>query len=257
RVEDVHVGEVPERQHAAAGGGAPRRGGAAEVPPQQVRLARRGDHGAVPAPARGSEHVRPVESGPGDGAAQRGGGGGGSRGERGQSGGGEAGAQGGALEDAAAAVLTSHNRESDHILQRDINGKNVTTCAPPRRPRCQPLRWPSPVTTYLVDVSSGSPIGPRAWSFCVEMPISAPNPNSSPSVKRVEAFTITAAESTSATKRFAAGWDVVTIASVWPEPCRRMCATASSRESTTRAAMSRDRYSAFQSSSVASTTSSP
>lgn len=30
---------------------------------------------------------------------------------------------------------------------------------------------------------------PRAWSFCVEMPISQPRPNSPPSVKRVEALT--------------------------------------------------------------------
>ena len=49
------------------------------------------------------------------------------------------------------------------------------------------------MTTYVVLVSSGSPIGPRACSFCVEMPISAPKPNSPPSVKRVEALTMTAA----------------------------------------------------------------
>ena len=82
---------------------------------------------------------------------------------------------------------------------------------------------PSPVTTYLLDVISGSPSGPRACSFWVEMPISAPNPNSPPSVKRVEALTMTAAASTSATKRRAAACDPVTIASVWPEECRRMC----------------------------------
>ena len=45
-----------------------------------------------------------------------------------------------------------------------------------------------------------NPIGPRAWSFCVEMPISAPKPNSPPSVKRVEAFTMIAAESMRAVK---------------------------------------------------------
>ena len=50
----------------------------------------------------------------------------------------------------------------------------------------------------LVVVSSGRAIGPRAWSFWVEMPISAPNPNSPPSVKRVLALTMTAAASTSA-----------------------------------------------------------
>jgi hypothetical protein len=32
-------------------------------------------------------------------------------------------------------------------------------------------------------------MGPRAWSFCVELPISAPMPNSPPSVNRVDAFT--------------------------------------------------------------------
>jgi hypothetical protein len=38
--------------------------------------------------------------------------------------------------------------------------------------------WPSPRTTYLVVVSSRTPIVPRAWSFWVEVPISAPMPNS-------------------------------------------------------------------------------
>ena len=57
------------------------------------------------------------------------------------------------------------------------------------------------MTTYLVEVISVSPIGPRAWSFWVLMPISAPNPNSPPSVNRVDALTITAAESTAAVKR--------------------------------------------------------
>ncbi len=76
---------------------------------------------------------------------------------------------------------------------------------------------PSPVTTYFVEVISGSPIGPRACSFWVEMPISAPNPNSPPSVNRVEALTTTAAASTAAVKRRAAACDSVTIASVCPD----------------------------------------
>ena len=59
-------------------------------------------------------------------------------------------------------------------------------------------------TTYLAVVSSRRPIGPRAWSFWVLMPISAPKPNSSPSTKRVEALTSTAAASTSAVNRSAA-----------------------------------------------------
>ena len=69
--------------------------------------------------------------------------------------------------------------------------------------------WPSPVTMYFVDLSSGSPIGPRACSFCVEIPISAPNPNWPPSVKRVDAFTATVVESTNWVNRRAAACDVV------------------------------------------------
>ena len=74
----------------------------------------------------------------------------------------------------------------------------------PGRRRARQRTWPSPVTTYLVDVISGSPIGPRACSFWVVMPISAPKPNSPPSVNRVDALTRTAAESTSAANRRAA-----------------------------------------------------
>ncbi len=80
------------------------------------------------------------------------------------------------------------------------------------------------MTTHFVEVSSASPIGPRACIFCVEMPISAPKPNSPPSVNRVEALTMTAAESTRAVNRRAACRSRVTIASVWPEDHRRMCA---------------------------------
>ncbi len=47
------------------------------------------------------------------------------------------------------------------------------------------------------------------------------------------------------------------MASVWPEVQRRMCATAASSEGTTAAAMSYDRYSASQSSSVAGSTVAP
>ena len=56
-------------------------------------------------------------------------------------------------------------------------------------PRGYPRTWPSPRTTYFVVHSSRMPIGPRACSFWVELPISAPMPNSPPSVKRVEALT--------------------------------------------------------------------
>src|SRR5205085_5249926 len=86
---------------------------------------------------------------------------------------------------------------------------------------------PSPWTRYFVVVSSRRPIGPRACSFCVLMPISAPNPYSSPSVKRVEAFTTTAAASTSRWNRVAAARSRVTIASVWPVPWAVMWSIAS------------------------------
>ena len=66
--------------------------------------------------------------------------------------------------------------------------------------------------------SSRSPIGPRACSFCVELPISAPIPNSPPSVKRVDALTYTHAASTPSWKARAAVASSVTIASEWPLP---------------------------------------
>ena len=39
-------------------------------------------------------------------------------------------------------------------------------------------------------------MGPRAWNLSVLMPISAPRPNSKPSLNRVLALTMTAEEST-------------------------------------------------------------
>ena len=69
---------------------------------------------------------------------------------------------------------------------------------------------------YLVVHNSSNPMGPRAWSFWVEMPISQPRPNSPPSVNRVEALTYTAAESTRAVNCFAAVSSVVRMASLWP-----------------------------------------
>src|SRR6478609_2267378 len=127
----------------------------------------------------------------------------------------------------------------------------LTLPAPPLRH----LTWPSPTTTYLLDVISGSPMGPRACSFWVEIPISAPKPNSPPSVNRVEALTRTDAESTSATKRWAARTDSVTIASECADEYRRMWSMAASREGTTAAEISSARYSVPQSDSVAATTS--
>lgn len=48
---------------------------------------------------------------------------------------------------------------------------------------------PSPKITYFVVVSASNPIGPLACNFWVLIPISAPNPNSNPSVNLVDALT--------------------------------------------------------------------
>ena len=55
--------------------------------------------------------------------------------------------------------------------------------------------------TYFSVVSPSTPMVPYACSFCVEIPTSAPSPNSPPSWKRVDALTKTADESTSRRKR--------------------------------------------------------
>src|SRR5574338_340509 len=70
-----------------------------------------------------------------------------------------------------------------------------------RRP--QRRTSPLPNTIHFWLVSPSRPTGPRAWILSVEMPISAPRPYSKPSAKRVEALTITEAESTSRRKRMA------------------------------------------------------
>src|SRR5436189_295590 len=76
------------------------------------------------------------------------------------------------------------------------------------------------------------------------MPISAPNPNCSPSVNAVEALTITAAASTRSLNRWAAARFVATMDSVWPVPYSLMWSIAASRPSTTATAMSIDRNTA-------------
>ena len=58
------------------------------------------------------------------------------------------------------------------------------------------LICPLPRTIHFSVTSFSNAKGPRACSFCVEMPISAPSSNTSPSVKRVDAFEYTTAEST-------------------------------------------------------------
>ena len=73
-----------------------------------------------------------------------------------------------------------------------------------------------------MEVISGRPIGPRACSFWVEIPISAPNPNSPPSTNRLDALTNTAAASTSAVNRAAEPCEAVMIVSLWPVLYRRM-----------------------------------
>src|SRR5581483_1771080 len=119
------------------------------------------------------------------------------------------------------------------------------------------LMCPAPSIRYLNVHSSRSPIGPRAWSFWVELPISAPIPNSQPSVNRVDALTYTQAASTPSWKARAASVSRVTIASECPEPHRLMCSMASSTEPTTRTASFSAWYSVAQSSSVASATGTP
>ena len=108
-------------------------------------------------------------------------------------------------------------------MARAIAGRGVSPGSGRRRAR---RTWPSS--------ARGAPSGHgRAASGC-EMPISAPKPNSSPSTKRVEALTSTAAASTSSRKRSAcaevAGDDRLAVAGA----VAVMCAIASSSESTTR-----------------------
>ena len=55
-----------------------------------------------------------------------------------------------------------------------------------------PRICPFPKITYFFVVRASCLIGPRAWSFWVLIPISAPNPNSLPSVNLVDALTYTA-----------------------------------------------------------------
>ena len=55
-------------------------------------------------------------------------------------------------------------------------------------PLIHPRVCPLPLITYLLVVISSRAMGPRAWSFCVELPSSAPRPNCAPSVKEVGAL---------------------------------------------------------------------
>ena len=78
-----------------------------------------------------------------------------------------------------------------------------------------PRTCPFPITSYFDDVNSLRANGPRQCSFCVLIPISAPNPNSPPSENRVDAFQNTVAESTARRNRRAFASFSVTMASVF------------------------------------------
>ena len=106
--------------------------------------------------------------------------------------------------------------------------KNQATNLPVFVYRICPLPW----TMYLYVVNSSSPIGPRAWSFCMEMPISQPKPNWPPSVNRVEQFIYTVALSTDCEKRLACSLFVVRMDSLCFVECFEICSMASSTEST-------------------------
>jgi hypothetical protein len=95
---------------------------------------------------------------------------------------------------------------------------------------------PSPYPTHLSAVRLVRPIGPYAWSFVVEMPISAPSPSSPPSLKRVDAFTSTS----SRRPRAGSAGRSRSSACRWPRcgssRTPRCASSASSSEPTTRAA---------------------
>src|SRR3990172_13237797 len=74
----------------------------------------------------------------------------------------------------------------------------ASTASPPSSLPC-----PSPYTMNFCVVSSSSPMGPKACTLVVDIPISAPRPSSKPSLNRVDAFTRTVEEFTSSINLFA------------------------------------------------------
>ena len=95
------------------------------------------------------------------------------------------------------------------------------------------------------------PIGPRGWSLLVDIPTSAPNPNSPPSANCVEALWI-AIELLMFERNFLAVFlFFVIIVSVWEEPYLFMCLIASSTPFTIFTEIFGERYSVFQSFSLA------
>ena len=149
-----------------------------------------------------------------------------------------------------ARLLRAHQVADVRRVERpaeDPDPRHVAARPPVQR------TWPSPVTTYLNVQSSRSPIGPRACSFWVELPISAPIPNSPPSVNRVDAFDVDAGGVDAGSKARADAASAVTIASLVARPVRvdvrdRLVDV----ESTTPTASVSARNSVSQSSSVAS-----
>ena len=98
---------------------------------------------------------------------------------------------------------------------RSVAAQSSWWVAQLRRRYC--LTWPDPVTTYLVEVISGRPIGPRVQLLRGDSDLGTePELSSPPSTNRLEALTSTAAASTSAVNRAAEVCDSVTIVSEWP-----------------------------------------
>src|SRR5207237_6013561 len=122
------------------------------------------------------------------------------------------------LEDRALAVVEADGLDMRVALERPGEAGGGILAAreqdqrTTRRRHVRTSPWPS--TIHFIDVRPSSPTGPRAWNLSVLMPISAPRPYSKPSAKRVDALTITLAESTSRRKRIAFEWLSVRIASV-------------------------------------------
>ena len=100
-------------------------------------------------------------------------------------------------------------------------------------------------------MSWSKPIGPRGWSLFVDIPTSAPNPNSPPSANWVEALW-TAIELLIPDRNFLAVFlFLVTIESVCEDPYLFIWSTASSTPFTLFTEIVGERYSVFQSFSVA------
>jgi hypothetical protein len=82
-------------------------------------------------------------------------------------------------EDCAGAAASCSATSRSSSPDQPLPSMAVSICAAEDQSNSVHFRnCPSPRTTYLVVVSDSRPIGPRECSFCVEMPTSAPRPNS-------------------------------------------------------------------------------